>query len=287
MQPLAIGLAGVTALCLLSEAVRPSDSAPAETGTADPLAPKKVLIVETDEVWSQTLALYLTKCGLKVETARDGPAMDRALAVSRFDIIILEVALPGEDGLSICRRLSPTSLPIILMSADTSDADCIVGLELGADDYLAKPCSTRELLARIRAVLRGYDHCRIGTLGSPAYRFGGYEVDLGGRVRLRTPSGATPPLTRSESLLLTALLKHRSRILSWDFLMNFTRRGGSEISKRAIDVQIGRLRRKLGSTYRDEVIRTVSGAGYMLSAAVTSIEASADPDLQPVPAVSG
>jgi two-component system OmpR family response regulator len=249
----------------LSDAVRPLDLAPAETGTAAPFAPKgpKVLIVESDEVWKKTLALYLTQCGLGVEVARDGRAMDQALTVSAFDLVVIEVMLPGEDGLSICRRLSPTSPSIILMSAEASEVDRIVGLELGADDYLSKPCSPRELLARARAILRGRDHSRAVTLDNATYRFGGYELDVD-YVRLRTPAGETALLTHSESILLIAFLERPRRVLSREFLLNYAHKDGAVRSERAIDVQINRLRRKLGNTNSDEIMSYASRSFFRI-----------------------
>jgi two-component system OmpR family response regulator len=179
--------------------------------------------------------------------------------------------MPGEDGLSICRRLSGDAAPpIIIMSAMGDDVDRIIGLELGADDYLAKPCNPRELQARIRAVLRrraGSSENGRRTSGL-TFRFAGYELNVASR-RLRGPTGVVILLTRSEFTLLTAFLERSGEVLSRDQLMDYTRGADTESFDRVIDVQISRLRRKLGDRDGQEVIRTIRGAGYKLNPPVT------------------
>lgn len=231
----------------------------------------KVLIVDDDDALAREIAAYLARAGYRVETAHDARMMEAALASDRFDLIILDVMMPGEDGLSICRRLSGTAAPpIIIMSAMGDDVDRIVGLELGADDYLAKPCNPRELQARVRAVLRRHAGSEAaGRRGSDyILRFAGYELDVASR-RLRGPMGVTILLTRSEFMLLTALLERPGEVLSRDQLLDHTRSADAEAFDRVIDVQISRLRRKLGDRDGQEVIRTIRGAGYKLNAPVT------------------
>lgn len=229
----------------------------------------KVLVVDIDETVSRGLAAYLMDHGLAVETARDGRGMDRALAASPFDVLIVEVVLPGEDGLSICRRLSSPRLSVILMSAVCGEVDRIVGLELGAADYLPKSCSPRELLARIRAVFRGGERLRAARARfGPTYRFGPYELDAT-HSRLRGPTGETTLLTNGELILLIALLERAGQPVRRDHLARSTGRGSASRSERAIDVGISRLRRRFISSGCEPMICTVSGVGYKLSAQVT------------------
>jgi two-component system, OmpR family, response regulator len=241
----------------------PTDAAPAVGA--------RILIVDDDEELSRHIADYLADNNLVVETARDGPTMDRALARSPFDLVILDVMMPGEDGLSICKRLASSPASIIMMSAVGEAVDRIVGLELGADDYLAKPCSPRELLARVRAVLRRRDSARRGTRGGGlTYRFGGYELDAG-RNLLKGPSGVTVLLSRGDYALLLAFLDNPKRILSREELADCANGDRTENFDRAIDVQISRLRRKMGDSEGQEIIRTVRGAGYKLATTVTRL----------------
>ena len=234
-------------------------------------AEPRLLIVDDDEELSQHMATYLTKNEFVVETAFDGSSMDRALADSSFDVIILDVMMPGEDGLSICRRLAAASPSIIMMSAIGEDVDRIIGLELGADDYLAKPCNPRELLARVRAVLRRREGALAATRhGRPTYRFAGYELDAT-HHRLRGPSGATVLLARGEFALLTALLDQPGETLGREQLADYVRDDAPDNFDRSIDVQIHRLRRKLGDDGGQGVIRTVRGEGYRLATPVARL----------------
>jgi two-component system OmpR family response regulator len=231
----------------------------------------RLLIVDDDEELCQHMAAYLAKNDFVVETACDGATMDRALADALFDVIILDVMMPGEDGLSICRRLAAAPPSIIIMSAIGEDVDRIIGLELGADDYLAKPCNPRELLARVRAVLRRRERALAGAHhGRPTYRFAGYELDAT-RHRLRGPSGATVLLARGEFALLTALLDHPGETLTRERLADFVRDDTPDHFDRSIDVQIHRLRRKLGDDGGQGVIRTVRGEGYRLATPVARL----------------
>jgi two-component system OmpR family response regulator len=235
-------------------------------------AEPRVLIVDDDEGLKQQIASYLENNGYRVETARDAPTMDHALAQATFDVVILDLMMPGEDGLSICRRLSAQNdIAIIIMSAMGEEVDRIVGLELGADDYLPKPSNPRELLARIRAVLRRRPpggsseaaprHARI-------YNFAGYQLDPA-RRRLKAPSGLIVLLTRGELSLLISLLDRAGEVLTRDQLLDTARVEDADVFDRAIDVQISRLRRKLGEGERQDIIRTVRGVGYRLTVPVT------------------
>ncbi|HEX4198412.1 MAG TPA: response regulator [Caulobacteraceae bacterium] len=229
-----------------------------------------MLIVDDDADLGRNIAAYLSRHGFSIEVAADGRTMDRALAAGSFEIIILDVMMPGEDGLSICRRLSAADAPaIIIMSAKGEDIDRIVGLELGADDYLPKPCNPRELLARIRAVLRRRELNRNQRpASSGAYRFAGYEFEPV-LSRLRNRSGMTILLTRGERAILLALLDRPGQVLSREELSELTQSDYTDALDRAIDVQISRLRRKLGDSGEQEIIRTVRGLGYRFAALVT------------------
>jgi two-component system OmpR family response regulator len=240
---------------------------PSEIDETEP----RVLIVDDDEGLKQQIASYLENNGYRVETARDAPTMDHALAQSAFDVVILDLMMPGEDGLSICRRLSAQNdIAIIIMSAMGEEVDRIVGLELGADDYLPKPSNPRELLARIRAVLRRRPPG--GAESAPrqarTYNFAGYQLDPA-RRRLKAPSGLIVLLTRGELSLLISLLDRAGEVLTRDQLLDTARVEDADVFDRAIDVQISRLRRKLGEGDRQDIIRTVRGVGYRLTAPVT------------------
>ena len=236
-------------------------------------AEPRVLIVDDDEGLKQQIASYLENNGYRVETARDAPTMDHALAQSSFDVVILDLMMPGEDGLSICRRLSAQNdIAIIIMSAMGEEVDRIVGLELGADDYLPKPSNPRELLARIRAVLR-----RRPPGGSEAaprhariYNFAGYQLDPA-RRRLKAPSGLIVLLTRGELSLLISLLDRAGEVLTRDQLLDTARVEDADVFDRAIDVQISRLRRKLHGQIDSEIIKTHRGAGYMFDTRVALV----------------
>jgi two-component system OmpR family response regulator len=229
----------------------------------------RILIVDDDESLRREVADYLSANSFEVRTAAHAREMDAILAEQSFDLVVLDVMMPGEGGLSICRRLSDEGGPaIIIMSAMGEEIDRILGLELGADDYVPKPCNPRELLARMRAVLRR----REGGQGRRSqdgveFEFLGYSLDLLKR-RLRAPSGVLVLLTSGELSLLTAFLEHPGRVLTRDQLVDFARGSDADIFDRAIDVQISRLRRKLNECDGQDLIRTFRGAGYMFNASV-------------------
>jgi len=221
-----------------------------------------VLIVGFDD--PSSLAAYFLASGLRVEVAGDPREMDRALASLRFDVVIIEIACPGGDALSICRRLATGSPSVILMSAECEEVDRIVGLELGAAYYLPKSCGRRELLAHIRAVCRMRKQLRTSIQRRYAgYRFGDFELDPT-RDRLLGPTGEATLLTQSELTLLLALLEREGEPLGRKDLASASR-NGCRRSERAVDAGISRLRRKLGGGDPDALIRTVRGVGYALS----------------------
>jgi two-component system OmpR family response regulator len=230
----------------------------------------QILVVDDDQDLRERVADYLTQHGYGVHGAADALSMEQALAAAPIDLIVLDVMLPGEDGLSICRRVSDAGGPaIIMVSAMGEEIDRILGLELGADDYLAKPCSPRELLARVRAVLRRREDSRAGAPPKgKAYFFLGFTLD-GVRRSLRAPNGVSILLTAGEFSLLSVFLDNPQRILSRDQLIEKARGADSDVFDRAVDVQISRLRRKLHDCAPQEIIKTYRGAGYMFDAKVT------------------
>jgi two-component system OmpR family response regulator len=234
------------------------------------LPARHILVVDDDTELREQIVAYLTDHGFQVHAAADAKSMDRALSAAPIDLVVLDLMLPGEDGLSICRRLSADGGPaIIMVSAMGEVIDRVLGLELGADDYLAKPCSPRELLARVRAVFRRLEEARGGApKRGRAYQFQGFVVDAL-RRQLRAPNGTTILLTSGEFSLLSAFLDHPQRILSRDQLLDIARGNETDVFDRAVDVQISRLRRKLHACSDGEIIKTVRGAGYMFDVAVT------------------
>lgn len=233
----------------------------------DTAAPARILVVDDDPGIRDVLGDYLARHGYEVRAAADGAEMDRALAERPADLVVLDLMMPGEDGLSICRRLAEAGPPVIMLSAMGEETDRIVGLELGADDYLSKPCNPRELLARVRAVLRR----RREPAGDPprgqALRFRGWRLDLV-RRELTSPAGALIPLSSGEFNLLRALAERPGRILSRDQLLDLARGPAAETFDRAIDVQVSRLRKKLDDGAGADVIETVRGEGYRFAAEV-------------------
>ena len=230
-----------------------------------------LLIVDDDREIRDLLARFLKKHEYRVDTAADGQAMARLLENGRYDLVVLDLMLPGEDGLSLCRRLRATSdLPIIMLTAIGEETDRIVGLEMGADDYLAKPFNPRELLARIKAVLRrAGSGPRPGREGSAqGFTFDGWRLDLTKR-ELHSADGVLMPLTAGEFDLLVAFVEHPNRVLSRDQLLDLTKGRSAGPFDRAVDVQISRLRRKIEPDPKEpSVIKTVRGGGYLFAASV-------------------
>ena len=230
-----------------------------------------VLVVDDDREIRDLLARFLCTHGYRIETAADGREMFAALSAGRFDLIVLDLMLPGEDGLSLCRRVRAGSdLPIIMLTAIGEDTDRIVGLEMGADDYLAKPFNPRELLARIRAVLRRATEIRRRPEGgrSRCFEFHGWMLDATRRC-LHGPDGAPVDLTGGEFTLLLALVEHPDRVLTRDQLLDLTRGREAGPFDRSVDIQVSRLRRKIeNDPKRPALIKTVRSGGYVFAGEV-------------------
>jgi two-component system OmpR family response regulator len=228
----------------------------------------RILMVDDDQGIRDVVSEFLGRHGYVVETAGDSREMDAALAKGAFDLIVLDVMLPGEDGLSICRRLAQQpGPPVIMLSAMGEDTDRIVGLELGADDYLPKPCNPRELLARVRAVLRRRETTPPPSQpadGDGMLRFAGWLLDTDGYA-LTAPDGTPVVLTTGEMRLIAVLARNARRLVSRDRLIEEIHGHDADQFDRAVDVAISRLRRKLAPYDGEALIRTVRGEGYMLA----------------------
>lgn len=230
-----------------------------------------ILVVDDDREIRSLVAQFLKKHGYRVSDAADGRAMMELLEAGRFDLIVLDLMLPGEDGLSLCRRVrAGSNLPIIMLTAMGEETDRIVGLEMGADDYLPKPFNPRELLARIKAVLRraGMPDDDSDEAADCVLTFDAWRIDLTKR-ELRDPDGVLVPLTAGEFDLLSVLVERAGRVLSRDQLLDLTRGREAAPFDRSVDVQISRLRRKIEVDPKDpKVIKTVRGGGYILASGV-------------------
>lgn len=231
-----------------------------------------ILIVDDDRDIRDLLSEYLQKQGYRVSVAADGRAMRTAMSRSAPDLIVLDLMLPGEDGLVLCREIRAQSdLPIIMLTARGEEVDRIVGLEMGADDYLAKPFSPRELLARIKGILR-----RSRALPSnlkpdqaKAFHFAGWTLEVATR-NLVSPQGVTISLSGTDYKLLRIFLDHPNRVLNRDQLIDLTQSRDAGPFDRSIDLQVSRLRRRLDDNPKDPtIIKTARGEGYVLAAEVT------------------
>ncbi|HEV2212871.1 MAG TPA: response regulator [Gammaproteobacteria bacterium] len=232
-------------------------------------AADNILVVDDDAEIRALLSEYLTREGYKVTTVPDGRAMDEALEDQRFDLVVLDLMLPGEDGISLCRRLRAKSiLPVIMLTARGEEADRITGLETGADDYLPKPFNPRELLVRIQSVLRRARTLPENLTPEQARRFSfaGWHLDTATR-QLVSPTEVVVPLSGAEYRLLLTFLHHAGEVLSRDRLTEIIRGRGSHMPfDRSIDVQVSRLRQRLGDDGRvPALIRTVRGEGYLFA----------------------
>lgn len=228
---------------------------------------KKILVVDDDPGLRELLQEYLSSQGYEVRTVADGPAMEQFMRQETVDLVILDLMLPGEDGLTLARKLKARgSQPVIMLSARGEDVDRIVGLEVGADDYLAKPFNPRELLARIRAVLRRSEETasHIEESAPAAYRFGPFLLNPNSRSLLK--NGAEIPLTAREFNLLSIFVEHPNRVLTRDFLMDVMKGYERDPFDRSIDVTVTRLRRKIEQDPSSpEYVRTVWGEGYLFA----------------------
>ena len=230
-----------------------------------------VAVVEDDKEIRALLTAALARDGFEAFPCDRGAALDALLATRNIDLIVLDLMMPGEDGLSICRRVSSAGgPPIIIVSAKGEDIDRIVGLEIGADDYMPKPFNPRELAARIRSVLRRRK-AAAPTASKDAreiYRFAGWTLDVEDRS-LIDPQGTSIVLSSGEFNLLAAFAQHPRRVLSRDQLLDWTRGDDAVSVDRAIDVQLSRLRKKLGDDPKEpQLIKTVRGGGYLFAAEV-------------------
>ncbi len=232
-----------------------------------------ILVVDDDPQIRLLVSRFLQRHGYRVSGALDGRAMREIMARSPIDLVILDVMLPGESGLDLCRAArATTQVPIIMLTARGDEGDRIAGLEVGADDYVTKPFSSRELLARVRAVLRR-------MRGRPASSeprdadmvgFDGWSLDLR-RRELTSPQGVLVDLSSGEFDMLVAFIEHANRVLSRDMLMEFAKTRAADPFDRTIDVQVSRLRRKLSGGEEDSrMIKTIRGAGYMFTPKITS-----------------
>ncbi|HTV79043.1 MAG TPA: response regulator [Steroidobacteraceae bacterium] len=231
-----------------------------------------ILFVEDDSDIRGLVADFLEHNGYRLSVAKDGREMDRVLATSRIDLLILDIMLPKEDGLSLCRRVRASSnVPIIMLTARSSEVDRVVGLEIGADDYLTKPFSTHELLARIRALLRRAQSVAPQVRQRAVLQFAGWKLDVGTR-RLTSADGAQVPLTGGEFELLAAFCERPNRVLTRDQLLDLTRGRSPALFDRSIDIQVSRLRRKIEADPKDPLlIQTVRSGGYIFTAEVIAV----------------
>jgi two-component system OmpR family response regulator len=234
--------------------------------------PTRALIVDDDKEICALLCSYLADFGIEARGVHDGAAMRRAIAEQAPDVIILDLMLPGEDGLTLCRQLrSSGNIPVIMLTARGEPADRVVGLELGADDYVVKPFDPRELVARVHTVLRRARGD--GGLASGAdierVRFEGWTLDVSTR-QLTTPREVVVPLSNAEFRLLWTFIERPRRVLNRDQLMDAARGGSSTAYDRSIDLLVSRLRQKLDDDPRDpKLLKTIRGEGYLFDARIS------------------
>lgn len=234
--------------------------------------PPCILVVDDDREIRTLLAEYLDANQFRTLTAADGAAMWRALDSARVELIVLDLTLPGEDGLTLCRTLRARStLPVIMLTARGEAVDRIVGLEMGADDYLPKPFEPRELVARIRNVLRRTQSLppNLEAPSARRMRFGDWLLDMAAR-HLVTPQNKVVMLSGAEFRLLKVFLDHPNRVLNRDQLLNLTKGHDADPFDRSIDLQVSRLRQKLGDDAKaPQLIKTLRNEGYLLAVPVT------------------
>ena len=233
-------------------------------------APTTLLLVDDEPGLREPLAEYLSGQGFSVLEAESAAAARTTLAETTPDLVLLDIMMPGEDGLSLCRHLVETrDLPVILLTARGEATDRIVGLEIGADDYVTKPFEPRELVARIRSVLRRSERAPVVQDEELVYRFDGWTLDPLKR-KLVDPAGATVPISTAEFRMLRAFCDHPRQVLDRDRLLDMVQGREAQLFDRAVDNQVSRLRRKIEADSRNpQLIQTVRGGGYRLSADVT------------------
>ena len=245
----------------------------AATGGRGPMFPHHIVVVDDDAGVRTLLARILRECGYDVTGAADGRELEAVMAERRIDLILLDIMLPGESGLDLCRKVRMRShVPIIMISARGQESDRVAGLDLGADDYIAKPFGRSEVLARVRAVLRRVHdpHVPRDVPVTERFDFASWRYDAR-RRELTAPSGAEVELTAAEHDLLLVLLRHPQRMIGRERLLELSRSRIGSSSDRSVDVLISRLRRKLGDARKARpIIRTVRGIGYMFAADVVA-----------------
>jgi len=235
----------------------------------DDTAPTRLLLVDDEASLREPLADYLVRQGFAVQQAPSAAAARGALAGEVPDLVLLDVMMPGEDGLSLCRHLVESrEIPVIFLTAKGEATDRIVGLEIGADDYVVKPFEPRELVARIRSVLRRAGRAPIAAESDAAYQFEGWRLDPLKR-KLTDPEGAVVPISTAEFRLLRAFLDHPRQVLDRDQLLDMVQGREAHLFDRAVDNQVSRLRRKIEADSRNpHFIQTVRGGGYRFAADV-------------------
>ena len=235
-----------------------------------PAQPDRILLVDDEKALREPLAAYLGKQGFTVREAESAARARSMLQAEPADLVLLDIMMPGEDGLSLCRHLVETrSLPVILLTARGEATDRIVGLEIGADDYVVKPFEPRELVARIRSVLRRASRAEAVPAIERDYMFEGWRLDPLKR-RLTDPEGAVVAISSAEFRLLKAFLDHPRQVLDRDRLLDMVQGREAHLFDRSVDNAISRLRRKVEPDRADpQLILTVRGGGYMLAADVT------------------
>ncbi|WP_133030814.1 response regulator [Sphingomonas sp. PP-CE-1G-424] len=233
-----------------------------------------LLLVDDERSIREPLAAYLTKQGFRVTQAGDAESARTRLTAYAIDLVILDIMMPGEDGLSLCRHIAATSdVPVILLTARTEETDRIIGLEMGADDYVVKPFSPRELATRVKVILRraSAGGARQHAPEANAYAFAGWVLKSGERA-LVDREGVSVPLSTGEYNLLLALVTRPRQVLTRDQLLDLTQGREAAAFDRAVDNQVSRLRRKIETDAKTpELIKTVWGGGYTLAAEVTRL----------------
>lgn len=233
---------------------------------------KRILVVDDDLEIRELLQEYLSKAGYNVTTAQNGQEMKAKLAVQYPDLILLDIMLPGDDGFTLCKYVrQDSSVPIIMLTAVSDETDQIIGLELGADDYIAKPFSPRQLVARIRALLRRTQQLQETTLSKPkAIRFAQWRLDPVAQRLNHLVTGQEVEMTSADFALLMLFIESPNTLLDRNAISNATRGRDAQPQERGIDVQVSRLRQRLKDNGRQStIIKTVRGNGYMFVADIT------------------